>query len=137
MEFFEFTLKVRPSWDNGKFVLDTEIVEDEDGNEKVVQKLDEDGKDKYKLLFDTDPDVRNIKIQQPFKPQTYSMILRHLGEKANDEAAILIISQYMFCSNDEDKELQKRILNDGRLLFSCLRALLPIFDLCEVELKKD
>ena len=136
MEFYEFALKVRPSWDNGKFVLDQEEGKDEDGNVTMVTKQDENGKDKYKLVFETEPDIKDIKIQQPFAPATYAMILRHMGQKTPEEAAMLIMSQYMVCIDDEEKELQARIQLDGRLLFSCLDALMPIFDLCEVELKK-
>lgn len=122
MEHYKFTLKVRPAWDNGK----------------LVEKYDEEGKpDGYKIEFETEPDVREIKIIQPFAPSTYSQVLKHLSNKEQDQAGHLILSQYMDCSSEDDKKLLDRILKDGRLLFSCLNAMSPIFDLCETELKKD
>lgn len=120
--FFEFVLKIRPEWDNGKVVP----VEDENGEVE-----------KYELKFETEADERVIKIQQPFKPATFGMILRNMTKGIPEESAILAISQYMWAQTPEDKELQKRILEDGRLLFSCLEAMTPLFDLCETELKKN
>ena len=128
---YEFTLKVRPAWDNGKVV------------EKFAEQTEQDiaeGKEPenigYDVVFETIPELWSIKIMQPLAPATYSQVLKHMGEKERHLAGDLIISQYMVCGSDDDKAKQERILKDGRLLYSCIDAMSPIFDLCEVELKK-
>ena len=125
MEFYEFILKERPAWDIPKEV--------EDGK-------DEDDNTKWKLVFKTEPVLHDIKIQLPFAPQTYSMILKHIALNTPEEGINLVISQYMWTGAGKDEQavaLQQRILKDGRLLFSCMAALLPLFDICEHELKKN
>ena len=131
MELYQFNIKIRPPWDNGKVVEKfSELSEEEIKEGKEPENIG------YEVVFETEPDTRVIKIQMPLSPSTYAQVIRHMTNKESELAGDLILSQYMVCEDDDEKALRERILKDGRLMFSCLDGLAPIFDLCEVELKK-
>ena len=82
----------------------------------------------------------DINILQPFLPDTFGMIMKHMTDDNLIEVGKLVIEQYMHTAegkNQEAVELQHRLLSDGRLLMSAVTAMVPLFGLCGFELKKN